>query len=419
MNWFKTTVEGVCLNTQSVDPRKTPNKLFKYVDIASIDKEAKEITEASEILGENAPSRARKEIRAGDILVSTVRPNLNAVAVVPQTLDSQVASTGFCVLRPDPKLLVRDFLFYFSQTRNFINALCGKVRGAHYPAVSDSDVKSVAFHLPSRSEQAKIVEIINQADDLRRKRALSNSKISSILSSLYHRFIGNPANNPQGWPMAPLGEISLNGPQYGANAKAIPMQPGNPRYVRITDITEEGLLSDNDIVSLDLDSWDDYRLEDGDLLFARSGATVGKTFLYHSENGPCAFAGYLIRFQLNREMVHPWLAFAYSKTSHYRAWVQKKQRAAAQPNINGQEYSSIMLPIPDHHAQESFVRAAAEFFSIQKIAKVASAKICCLFSIILHSAFSGDMTSEWRIGHIKEISEEMKHQSVILRKMTS
>ncbi len=82
------------------DPRKKPDKSFMYVDIASIDRSLKVITSKSEILGADAPSRARKEIREGDILVSTVRPNLNTVAMVPTELDGQIASTGFCVLRP-------------------------------------------------------------------------------------------------------------------------------------------------------------------------------------------------------------------------------------------------------------------------------------------------------------------------------
>jgi type I restriction enzyme S subunit len=77
------------------DPRRNPDKPFLYVDISAIDRDLKVITSAPEILGADAPSRARKEIYEGDVLVSTVRPNLNAVAVVPSKLDGHIASTGF------------------------------------------------------------------------------------------------------------------------------------------------------------------------------------------------------------------------------------------------------------------------------------------------------------------------------------
>jgi type I restriction enzyme, S subunit len=108
-----------------------------------IDREQKTITQTAEIPGADSPSRARKEIRAGDILISTVRPNLNAVAMVSPELDGQIASTGFCVLRPDRSKVEGGYLFYFVRTKSFIETLSAVVRGAHYPAVSDRDVKSV------------------------------------------------------------------------------------------------------------------------------------------------------------------------------------------------------------------------------------------------------------------------------------
>ena len=96
--------------TGTTNPTKAPLRKFTYVDVASVDNEQKRIVGAREILGSEAPSRARKLIRCNDVLVSTVRPNLNAVAIVPQSLDGAVASTGFAVLRATPAVLP-EFLF--------------------------------------------------------------------------------------------------------------------------------------------------------------------------------------------------------------------------------------------------------------------------------------------------------------------
>ena len=153
MSWRNIQIVKTCLPTQMRDPNRDPDKPFIYIDISSIDRDLKAIISAPEILGANAPSRARKEICEGDILLSTVRPNLNTVAMVSQKLDGQIASTGFCVLRPNRATIIGKYLFYFMTTSNFVNILCSKVRGAHYPAVSDGTVKAIELPLPTISEQ--------------------------------------------------------------------------------------------------------------------------------------------------------------------------------------------------------------------------------------------------------------------------
>src|SRR5690606_2061937 len=119
-----------------------------------------------------------------------------------------------------------------------------------------------------------------------------------------------------------------------------------PRYVRITDITASGALSD-DVRSPggERGEWMRYKLVDGDLLFARSGATVGKTYRYRSTDGECVFAGYLIRYRPDPEVVDPDYLFGLTKTARYASWVAARQNVVAQPNINAKQYGRE-LPIP-------------------------------------------------------------------------
>jgi type I restriction enzyme, S subunit len=112
MNYPVVEIGKHCIQTEQFDPRVFPDRPFQYIDISSIDKDSKLITSTTQILGKDAPSRARKQVHHNDVLVSSVRPNLNAVAMVPEELDGEIASTGFCVLRPDPDALVSRFLFY-------------------------------------------------------------------------------------------------------------------------------------------------------------------------------------------------------------------------------------------------------------------------------------------------------------------
>ena len=99
------------------------NELFTYIDIASVNRETKQVEEAVEILTHEAPSRARQIVKAGDILVSTVRPNLNAVAHLNSQFDGATASTGFTVLRTKPQRLDSWYLYYWVRTPYFIRVL--------------------------------------------------------------------------------------------------------------------------------------------------------------------------------------------------------------------------------------------------------------------------------------------------------
>ena len=106
-----TPIRDVVQKTRQIDPKKLGIESFAYVDISSVDKDTKTITAPQILSVDDAPSRARKEIKVDDVLVATVRPNLNGVAIVPPQYDNQIASTGFCVLRSDTKQLDPNYLF--------------------------------------------------------------------------------------------------------------------------------------------------------------------------------------------------------------------------------------------------------------------------------------------------------------------
>lgn len=144
------------------DPGREPENKFTYVDITSIDSTSKTVTDPKILLGKNAPSRARQVILFGDVIVSTTRPNLNAVTKIPNELDGQICSTGFCVLRPIPKELDSDFLFHFVRTQEFITSLSDLVKGALYPAVTDKDVRNQIIPLPPLTEQQRIAARLNK-----------------------------------------------------------------------------------------------------------------------------------------------------------------------------------------------------------------------------------------------------------------
>jgi len=158
-SWAWTRLGDICDSVDMVNPRIEPNKEFTYLEIASIDNKLQRITRPIMYVGKDAPSRARQLVKGGDILFSTVRTYLRNIAVVDEIYDGQIASTGFCVIRPCNTINDK-LIFYIVQTDDFLNPLNQIQRGTSYPAVRDSDVFVQIIPLPPLSEQQKIVEEI-------------------------------------------------------------------------------------------------------------------------------------------------------------------------------------------------------------------------------------------------------------------
>jgi type I restriction-modification system DNA methylase subunit/restriction endonuclease S subunit len=161
------------------------------------------------------------------------------------------------------------------------------------------------------------------------------------------------------WDLVKLGMV-CNEPQYGANESAI---VGNPktdyRYIRITDIDENGQLLSEFKTTKTVE--EKFILKDGDFLFARSGNTVGKTFLYRKEFGKALYAGYLIRFRTNKSKLLPEFLDEYTNLPIYQSWVRHNQTGSSQPNINGQIYSSMLIPLPPIDVQKQIINECSVF----------------------------------------------------------
>ena len=161
VDWERVKLGEVCVKIKTVDPRRNPDGVFTYVDISSIDRDNKRIATPSTLTGKDAPSRARRIIHKGDVLVATTRPNLNAVALVGDALDGQICSTGLCVLRPDRRFLDSNYLYWYTRHEQFVESLSSLVNGAMYPAVTDRQVLGQTIPLPPLAEQKRIVARLN------------------------------------------------------------------------------------------------------------------------------------------------------------------------------------------------------------------------------------------------------------------
>jgi type I restriction enzyme, S subunit len=141
--------------------------------------------------------------------------------------------------------------------------------------------------------------------------------------------------------------------KYGANEAAELDDPNLPRYVRITDIDEHDGLRDETFKSLPADVAEEYLLQEGDLLFARSGATAGKTFLYRDEWGTCAYAGYLIRARLDTSLTWPDFVRYFTGSTSYWQWLSAAFIQATIQNVSAEKYASLIIPQPSVYEQRA------------------------------------------------------------------
>lgn len=156
------------------------------------------------------------------------------------------------------------------------------------------------------------------------------------------------------WQIKYLKDLCTQSGEYGLNAPAIAFTKEFPLYLRITDITDDGIYSDKQRVSVAYTGTEKL-LNNNDFLFARTGATVGKTYLNHQPDEKIAFAGYLIRFVPDLSKIHPYYLALYCQTKSYWKWVKIFSIRSGQPGISAEEYGNLPIPCPPMEEQRRIV----------------------------------------------------------------
>lgn len=161
---------------------------------------------------------------------------------------------------------------------------------------------------------------------------------------------------PAHWEVIRLKYLVIEPLKYGANEAAELTDLGLPRYIRITDIRADGSLREETFRSISEEAAAPYLLSEGDLLFARSGATVGKTFRYTSIAGRAAYAGYLIRARLDQTQADSRFVLYFTQSGVYWKWLQRSCIQATIQNVGADRYANLMICLPPHEEQEEIIQ---------------------------------------------------------------
>ena len=288
-------------------------------------------------------------LKDGDILICASSGSKNLVGKAASIrFNTECTFGAFCkVIRPKEGL--DEYLSVYFQSPIYRRKISEVAIGANINNIRNEHIDELDIPVFSNDEQASIVKKIHLIQEVISNRKAELEKLDNLIKA---RFVEMFVDRD--YPLIALDELSLGKGEYGAQSASIDYNSSRPRYVRITDINDDGTLNDDLVSSANVEDDKQYKLSYGDFMFARMGATVGKAYAYKSGNQ--IFAGYLIRYRLNLEKIMPEYLYAYTKLDEYRNWVLLNQSGAAQPGINAKKYGSLRVPVAPLKEQKAFVK---------------------------------------------------------------
>jgi len=346
--------------------RDAPDDQLDYIDLSAVDNITKTVASFQSILGREAPSRARQRVKAGDILVSTVRPNLNGVARVPTNLDGATASTGFCVLRPKITKLDASYLFHWVRSSAFVDDMARKATGASYPAISGKIIGQSEIPLPPLTEQKRIAAILDQADELRRKRKCASDHLSQLSQAIFYEMFGDPKANPKGVERAEIGDllkVSSGAGLTTANQKGgcYPVFGGNG-----------------------VNGWhDEFNVPEQTIVIGRVGVYCGAV---HVTGRPAWVTDNALVVTLKKSVNITYLAAAL-KIANLNQYAGR----SAQPLVSGSRIYPVVILLPSDDQQAEFEARISSATHMQEIAVHASNETESLFLSLQQRAFKGEL----------------------------
>jgi len=335
--------------------------------------------------------KSLSRVEADDIIVNKIWARNGSVGVVSESLAGSYGSNEFPTFEPIREKLDARWVHWLTKTKGFWAQCDQKSRGTSGKnRIRPERFLEIEIPLPSLPEQRRIVARIEDlAARIEKARGLQRQAVEEV-ETLLASSSDVAFKAKAGWTEARVSDFCEN-PQYGYTASATPEQVG-PRLLRITDI-QNGRVNWNAVPFCPCPNPNKYLLQDGDLLFARTGATTGKSFLIR--NCPeSVFASYLIRLRVKR-LVNVEYLYRYFQTPSYWAQITEQKKGTGQPNVNGKKLADIRVPIAPPDEQHRIVAylddLQAKVDSLKQLQAETAAELDALLPSVLDRAFKGKL----------------------------
>ncbi|WP_323931487.1 restriction endonuclease subunit S [Aeromonas caviae] len=368
----------VSCNDEVLSESTDPDMEFEYIDIGGVSS-SEGITRTESMRFSGAPSRARRIVRQGDIIVSTVRTYLEAIAPISLEFDGKIASTGFAVLRP--KYLLSGFAKYALRARHFIDSVVARSTGVSYPAINSSELIDIKIVVPSLKEQQTIASFLDyetaRIDRLiaqqQRLIELLKEKRQAVISHAVTKGLNPDATMkdsgiewlgqvPEHWIVKPLRHLGYC--QNGINIGAEAFGSGYP-FVSYGDAYKNRVLPEtgSGLVQSTPEDRKRYSLLAGDVLFTRTSETIeeigfASTCLKTIENA--CFAGFLIRFRPNPNDLDANYSKYYFSNQLLRAFFIKEMNLITRASLSQDLLKAMPVVLPPRTEQKAIAEVLDE-----------------------------------------------------------
>jgi type I restriction enzyme S subunit len=353
----------------------------------------------------------------GNVLYSKLRPYLNKV-IHPQ--ESGIATTELIPLRPLENILNENYLTYYLRSNIFLSFVKQYTTGARMPRVIMDKFWEHYIPLPTLSEQRRIVEILDQADALRRMRAEADAKGDRILPALFIKMFGDPSTNPMGWDVNTLGNL-LTDIESGWSPKCESREAAAEEWgvLKLSSVTYGNFKPTENKALLPGDSpRPNLEVKRGDLLFTRKNThdLVGASAFVHKTRPRLMLPDLIFRLCLSNELdpVYLWQLLS-QKAMRYQLSALAGGTAGSMPNISKARLRTLSIPVPPLNLQLKYREISNKFWETQQNQKTSTQIINSLFQTLLQRACSGELTAKWREAHRKELLAEMEEQAKALK----
>lgn len=405
MKWHSLPLKDIA-PAQTPNIRFSPDEVVWHLTLDQIESHTGNIVNKKYALASEAGT-STNVFDAENVLYSKLRPYLNKVL---SPTEYGIATTELIPLRPRKDLLDRKYLTYYLRSNHFLGFANVAVAGVKMPRIIMAKFWKHRVSLPPLSEQRRIVEILDQADALRRKRAEADAKAARILPALFYKMFGDPATNPKGWDSGYLVEFGAT-IRYGLGQPPAAKEMGVP-LIRATNV-KRGLIDECDMMFVDpydVPSSRNAFLKAEEVIVVRSGAYTGDVAQV-SKRWEGAVAGYDLVVNPGPRFSGEFLATLLLTPTIQKQYFGNIRHRAGQPHLNASQLERTPVFVPPESLQADFSESFCFLRSVGEGSVKACKSIENLFAVLLHRAFTSDLTAKWREAHMKELLEEMEEQA--------
>jgi type I restriction enzyme S subunit len=404
--WDRGRLSDLTLATATWNPRSEPREFIHYVDVSAISREELRVLRAPAIPASAAPSRARKIVQADDTIFATVRPTLKRIAQIPRSLDGEIVSTAFCVLRPDRRKIDPDFLFFAAQLEALTSGVAALETGASYPAVRDSDVLSQVIPVPPLREQFDIAATLSAARAALLHQveceAASIALKTAAMRELFMRGLRGEAQKeteigpaPRNWEIVPLDDCSFVQTGAAKGRKLGDTETIEVPYLRVANVQDGHLdLAEMKGIPIRRTEIERYRLRNGDVVLTEGGDfdKLGRGFIWRGQIELCVHQNHIFAVRTDRSRMLPEF-FAYQAQSPYgKAYFLKvAHKTTKLACINTTKLKAFPILLPPVQEQREIVAILDAIDRKIDLHRKKRAVLDQLFKALLHKLMTGEI----------------------------